>query len=165
MCSRADDPTMHDATYCARCHNPLTLQDGGAPRFLHPTGEAVCPIDNADGDQDSGEPVLTMPDAAVPEVLCGVCRHAAHWRECQAPVVGLLGSTRRCECRRRGPSGSTIHSGRPIIESIGTGVMILCPLRHVYHYVRPGEWAGSIWEVKATDPAWTVECEGTLPIE
>ena len=34
---------------------------------------------------------------------CGACKHPAHWRECQAPVVGLLGSTYRCECRRRGP--------------------------------------------------------------
>jgi hypothetical protein len=36
---------------------------------------------------------------------CG-CGHAAHWRACQADVVGLLGTTFKCPCRHRGPSAS-----------------------------------------------------------
>jgi hypothetical protein len=36
---------------------------------------------------------------------CGACSHPAHWRECQADVTGLLGTTYKCPCRHRGPSG------------------------------------------------------------
>lgn len=45
------------------------------------------------------------------EARCGACNHPAHWRECQATVVGLLGSTMLCPCRRRGP-----HADAPLTE-------------------------------------------------
>lgn len=37
------------------------------------------------------------------------CGHAKHWRECQAQVVGVLGSTYRCECRLRGPNPEVVR--------------------------------------------------------
>jgi len=47
--------------WCERCGQALTLADTGAPRFLHPSGEAVCPLDNADGEADSGSPFGSGP--------------------------------------------------------------------------------------------------------
>lgn len=53
------------------------------------------------------------------------------------------------------------HKGRPVIRPASDGgALILCPVGHLYHHVRPGEWAGSIWEAHASDPGWTVECIG-----
>ena len=53
------------------------------------------------------------------------------------------------------------HEGRTILRPMKDGgTLILCPLGHVYHRVRPREWAGSIWEMYAGDPRWTVRCEG-----
>ena len=56
------------------------------------------------------------------------------------------------------------HIGRPILRPMADhGILILCPLGHVYHRVRPTEWAGSQWEALASDPTWTVTCDGTMP--
>jgi len=52
-----------DATICGRCGEPLELSDTDAPRFLHPSGEAICLVDNEVGEQDSGEPILATTNA------------------------------------------------------------------------------------------------------
>lgn len=100
--------------------------------------------------------------------VCGGCGHAPHWRECRVGVTGVLGSTYRCECRRRGPQPNAPthgpHRGRPIIRrAVDGGALILCPVGHLYHHVRKGEWGGSQWEAAAGDPTWEVTCHGTLP--
>lgn len=56
------------------------------------------------------------------------------------------------------------HEGRPIVRSDkhSRHVVVLCPLGHYYTSLPMKEWAGSWLEAKATDPRWTVRCEGAL---
>lgn len=57
-----------------------------------------------------------------------------------------------------------MHTGRPIIRPTSWGsVMVLCPFGHVIHSMPQRDWAGSWLEANATDPKWTVTCDGTLP--
>lgn len=49
---------------CHRCGLTLRLVESGAPRFVHPGGEAVCPIDNEAGEADSGAPDFDAPAGA-----------------------------------------------------------------------------------------------------
>jgi hypothetical protein len=110
------------------------------------------------------------------DARCGACGHPIHWRACRAAGNGRL--VDGCYCRRRGPHSDApltaeqqatragrapYHEGRPILREISDhSTAILCPLGHVYHVVRSGEWGGSIWEAKAGDPAWTIRCEGAI---
>lgn len=56
------------------------------------------------------------------------------------------------------------HTGRPrISRARDGGVTFLCPYGHLVHYVRPEDWAGSLYEALATDAGWNVECFGALP--
>lgn len=57
----------------------------------------------------------------------------------------------------------TPHTGRPILRPDKRGMLVLCPLGHVVTFQPAKEWAGSWLEAKASDPAWTVSCNGTLP--
>ena len=61
---------------------------------------------------------------------------------------------------------ATYHEGRPIFrpaKHYRRAILVLCPVGHLVHVIRPGEWAGSVWECRATDPANTVRCYGTMP--
>ena len=54
------------------------------------------------------------------------------------------------------------HKGKPIIETIGKVVVLLCPYRHLLDSMPIKEWAGS-----GAEANWPhiqeVECYGTLP--
>lgn len=57
--------------------------------------------------------------------------------------------------------GGEYHEGTRIIrDAVDGGVLILCPLGHLYHHVRKGEWAGSMWEAEWREP---VRCYGAMP--
>jgi len=57
----------------------------------------------------------------------------------------------------------TYHEGRPIIRQHHGMTFVLCPYGHVYTAQPFKNWAGSWLEAKASDPAWTVRCEGSVP--
>jgi hypothetical protein len=60
-----------------------------------------------------------------------------------------------------------MHTGRPIIREIGKGrqrmVIVLCPYGHVVTGQPMSSWAGGWLEAKASEPTWTVQCDGTVP--
>lgn len=59
----------------------------------------------------------------------------------------------------------TYHEGRPIFctaKHYRGAILILCSVGHLVHRIRTDEWAGSIWECRATDPTFTVRCLGPL---
>jgi len=58
---------------------------------------------------------------------------------------------------------TTYHEGRPILRDVKRGVLVLCPVGHVYTFQPSGNWAGSWLEAKASDPSWTVRCDGSMP--
>jgi len=64
---------------------------------------------------------------AAAAVTCSGCGHAHHWRECQADVLGLLGTAYRCPCRRRGPRGSEGPEvgGTSIRSTLGAADVVL----------------------------------------
>lgn len=52
------------------------------------------------------------------------------------------------------------HSGRPVLRQNSTHVLVLCPLGHLIRGMPVAQWAGSLLEAMASDPSWSVECDG-----
>ncbi|WP_370028410.1 hypothetical protein [Planotetraspora sp. GP83] len=42
---------------------------------------------------------------------------------------------------------------------------MVCPYGHLIWHVPPGEWAGSTYQARLGDPAYTVTCYGPVPVE
>ncbi|MEZ0077384.1 hypothetical protein ABH927_006770 [Planotetraspora sp. GP83] len=42
---------------------------------------------------------------------------------------------------------------------------VVCPYGHLIWHVPPGEWAGSTYQARLGDPAYTVTCYGPVPVE
>lgn len=95
-CNSALGEAPHDDlewTRCKRCGSTLTLADTEAPRYLHPSGEAVCDIDHPDGYADSGEPEGMTGASWLAELFeyeyCAECGgDAQHHTAVPLPIAG-----------------------------------------------------------------------------
>jgi hypothetical protein len=55
------------------------------------------------------------------------------------------------------------HTGRPQVRrGPQRRVTVLCPFGHLVWSIAPGDWAGSWYQARLTDPAFTVTCHGSL---
>lgn len=56
------------------------------------------------------------------------------------------------------------HEGRPIVRQSSDRklTVVLCPYGHLLHSTSVKNWAGSMLEANAADPAWTQRCYGTI---
>ena len=89
--------------------------------------------------------VPTEPDY---RIGCDDCLHTQHWRECQVDVVGLLDTTYKCPCRRRGPSGTgwLTLDGKRVLAGAHPGYArgTYCLTAHF--------WTGTEWDCGCIDP-------------